>query len=438
GGGSAGFGGFGRGGGGGFGGRGLGGLGRGFGHGRFFFIPVGGGGGTILLLIVIAIIVFLVLPRLMMWWRSQQASGTTSRRRVAERERRVEMAAAEAAEDDPAFAPDAVKPAAAQLFLDIQRAWDAADRFALRSLVGPDLLAEWERRLDDLQRRGWRNRVAPLSEPTVEYVGLRNTGDERGQRVTVRMEAKLSDYVEDAYGQRLSRVDSTSDTTRVREYWTLGKRERHWILLSIEQGAEGAHALEEEIVASPWADERSMRDEALVEGAVAEAVPEGTNLGELTSVQFQGDARAAALDLSLADGRFAPDVLEVAARRAVAAWAEAVDGDDAGLLAIANPGAAQELLHPGDPSGQTRLVVRGPQVRQIRITSLDAAAMPPAMTIEVNITGRRYLEDRDTAAVVAGSQSRAVTFTERWTLALDSDERQPWRIGSVVSPAVRR
>jgi len=433
-----GFGGFGRGGGGGFGGHGLGGLGRGFGHGHFFFIPVGGGGGGILLLIVLAIIVFFVLPRLMMWWRSQQASGTTSRRRVSERQRRVEMAAAEAAQDDPDFAPDVVKPAAARLFLDIQRAWDAGDRIALRSLVAPDLLAEWERRLDGLQRRGWRNRVRPLNEPTVEYVGLRNTGDERGDRVTVRMEAMLSDYLEDSHGQRLRRVDSTSDTTRVREYWALGKREHHWILISIEQGAEGAHALDEEIVASPWADERSMRDEALVEGAVAEAVPEGTNIGELTSVQFQGDARAAALDLSLADGRFAPDVLEVAARRAVAAWAEAVDGDDAGLLAIASSEAAQELLHPGDPSRLTRLVVRGPQVGQIRIASLDAAAVPPAMAIEVDITGRRYVEDRDTVAVIAGSQSRAVTFTERWTLALDGDERQPWRIASVLSPAVRR
>ena len=60
-------------------------------------------------------------------------------------------------------------------------------------------------------------------------------------------------------------------------------------------------------------------------------------------------------------------MLEVAARRAVAAWAEAVDGADAALRAIADADAVRELLHPGDPSGRTRLVVRGPQVRQIRI-----------------------------------------------------------------------
>jgi predicted lipid-binding transport protein (Tim44 family) len=93
------------------------------------------------------------------------------------------------------------------------------------------------------------------------------------------------------------------------------------------------------------------------------------------------------------------------------------------------------MLHPGDPSGQTRLVVRGPQVRAIRIADLDAATEPPTMTIEVDLAGRRYIEDRDTAAVVSGSQSRATNFTERWTLALDGPPEQPWRIAAVGTPA---
>ena len=41
------------------------------------------------------------------------------------------------------------------------------------------------------------------------------------------------------------------------------------MLASIEQGAEGAHVLEEQIVATPWSDDHSLRDEALIEGAVA-------------------------------------------------------------------------------------------------------------------------------------------------------------------------
>jgi predicted lipid-binding transport protein (Tim44 family) len=56
------------------------------------------------------------------------------------------------------------------------------------------------------------------------------------------------------------------------------------------------------------------------------------------------------------------------------------------------------------------------------------------MTIEVDITGRRYLEDRDTTAVLAGSRSRPSSFTERWTFALTGDEAQPWRITATGAP----
>ena len=110
-------------------------------------------------------------------------------------------------------------------------------------------------------------------------------------------------------------MQSGSETTRIREFWTLQRHDNRWYVASIEQDKEGQHQLEDKIVASAWADETSMRDAALVEGAVADAVPEGTRIAEVADLQYEGDAHAAAMDLSLADGRFAPDVLEVAARR---------------------------------------------------------------------------------------------------------------------------
>ncbi|HWI07560.1 MAG TPA: TIM44-like domain-containing protein, partial [Solirubrobacteraceae bacterium] len=143
---------------------------------------------------------------------------------------------------------------------------------------------------------------------------------------------------------------------------------------------------------------------------------------------FEGDARAAALDLSLADPRFAPDVLEAAARRAVAAWADAVDGDDAALAQLATEPALRHLLHQGDERQKTRLVVRGPRVKRIAVLTLDAAEDPATMTIAVQVGGRRYVEDRDTAAVLSGNRDKATTFTERWTLSLDGSEQAPWRI----------
>ena len=36
---------------------------------------------------------------------------------------------------------------------------------------------------------------------------------------------------------------------------------------------------------------------------------------------------------------------------------------------------------------------------------------PPTMTAEIEVSGRRYIEDRDTAAVLSGSKQRAVTVS---------------------------
>ncbi len=154
---------------------------------------------------------------------------------------------------------------------------------------------------------------------------------------------------------------------------------------------------------------------------------------EIADVDFDGDARTAALDMASIDGRFAPDVLEAAARRALAGWTEAVDGDDAALEAIAAPGVADEMLYPGDPSQRHRLVVRGLELRRLSIAALDAAADPPSMIVEAEIAGRRYTEDRDTTTVLSGSKDRQSVFTERWRLELDGRDDTPWRIAAFES-----
>jgi predicted lipid-binding transport protein (Tim44 family) len=426
GGGSSGFGG-GGGGGGGFGGGGGGGRvsgGGGAGGAPFFFF-----GGAWLFLVIGAAVVLMLLAGAFAQHRA------TKRRR--ERAERVELASAEAADDDPHFAADRVKADAAQLHRAIIEAWTARDRPALRRLLGPDLMVEWERRLDDFDRRGWHNVTELRAGPYVEYVGLVNRADDAEDRVTVRLQAVHHDVVVDRHGRMILRTGDTDGNVTLAEYWTLGKRDGRWVLLSIEQDAEGAHHLDAPIVASPWSDDDRLRDESLTELAVADAIP-AAQIAEVADLDFDGDARTAALDLAMVDGRFAPDVLEAAARRAVAAWAEAVDGDDAALEAMATPHAVHALLHGGDASARTRLVVRGPRLRALRITALDAAAEPPTMTVEAEVSGRRYREDRDTAALLEGSQDREVVFAEHWRMALDGDEATPWRIADAGGAAQER
>ena len=429
-------------GGGGSAGFGGGGGGRSFGGGGGGYYGGGGSGsgGAVafgILIAVVLIIIFgvYVYRRVVVMRREHE---------VSKREHRVETAAAVAAEDDAAFASDTVHEQAAQLFKDIQSAWTANDRGRLQRLVGPELWKEWKKRLDHFDYMGWRNRVQPIGEPKVKYVGLHHVADAREDRVVVEIEATLRDYVVNATGSRIKRSDSPSEISHMFEYWTLAKRkdqetggEARWIVVSIEQVKEGAHELKEDIVATPDADEKAMRDQALVEGATAEAVPEGTKIAEVADLNFQGDARAAANDLSLADGRFAPDVLEIAARRAVAAWAEGIDGDRTALESIADSQVVDELLHPGDPSGWTRLVIRGPEAEEIRITGLDAQADPPTMSLEVRLAGCRYIENRNTTEVVSGSPSNRRHFKEHWTLGLTGDKDQPWRIVAVGAPVAK-
>ena len=327
------------------------------------------GGFLIFLGIVVAIFVWAMI------------TAALERRRIAKRDQRVSTASAEAAQDDAYLAADAVKRDAAELFKQIQAAWTDNDRARLAAMVGPDLLKEWSLRLDDFERKGWRNVVKVLRGPAVQYVGLVNREDDTEDRVVVRLEATLEDYVEMKGGGRMMANGESDETKGLEEWWTLGRTPNGWMLLSIEGDDEGMHHLKSDIVTTPWDDTQRLRDESLVEGAVADKVAEGFTVAEVADLDFDGDARAAALDLSLADARFGPDVLEAAARRAVAAWGEAVDGEDRELEAIAEPGAMQELLYPGDPSARTRLVVRGPQIRQVRIAAIDAGSQPPTMTI---------------------------------------------------------
>src|SRR6185503_12696878 len=138
-----------------------------------------------------------------------------------------------AADDDPAFAADNVRAGARELYLEIQRAWDARDLDRLAQLAGPDLLEEWRRRLDDYARRGWHNRVEVLGEPQIQYVGLVNRAADADDRVVVCITCTLRDYVATRGGGVMYRDGARSDTVTSMEWWTLAKAGDGWRLESI-------------------------------------------------------------------------------------------------------------------------------------------------------------------------------------------------------------
>lgn len=333
----------------------------------------------------------------------------------------MRLAAAEAADEDPLFDTDLVKERAAVLFVAIQRAWSENDVATLRRWVGPELMVEWDARLADFRRKGWRNVVEVLDGPEVRYVGVTNRAGDAEDRAVVQLTARLRDVVLDSYGDVLPSEDG--EVARISEYWSLGKRAGEWVVISIEQDREGAHHLSEPLVAVPEGDSARLRAEAVMEVAAADAV-QADQVGELLSPAFSGTARAAALDLSLVDGRFAPDVLATAVGEVVDAWVQAIDGPDEPLAARTTPEALQALLYP-TASGRGRLVIRGVEVKTMTIVAVTPGTSPE-VRLQLDVAGVQYVEDRDTTEILAGSKRRRSTTQQLWTLRLSDDPRRPW------------
>lgn len=345
----------------------------------------------------------------------------------ADREAAVRLAAAEAGEDDPLFDAALVTDRAAALFVAIQRAWSAEDVTALRRLVGPELMLEWDARLADFRGKGWRNQVDVLDGPDVRYVGVTNRAQDVEDRVVVQLTARLQDVVVDRYGDVIP--SDEGEIARISEFWTLGKRGGEWVVVSIEQEREGAHHLSDPLVAAPEGDDVRLRADAVMELATADGVPAG-QVGELLSPGFSGTARAAAMDLSLVDGRFAPDVLATAVGEVVDAWAQAIDGPDEPLAARTTPQALRSLLYP-IATGRDRLVIRGAEVQAVTIVAVTPGP-PPEVRLQLDVAGVQYVEDRDTTEVVAGSKRRRTKTRQVWTLRLADDPRRPWRVSDAA------
>lgn len=373
---------------------------------------------------------WLIIALLVMWSSPLMAKIARRRRARAtqQREQAISGALLEAGEEDAAFQAEEVRETAASLVERTQRAWDERDIATLERLVGPDLLVEWRHRLADFEGKGWHSRIVLKERPTIRLVGLVNREDDEDDRVTVHVTVATETWVA-APGDREYYRDGADDRDYLlSQFWTLGRRDEAWILLSIEEDGEGDHHLRSEVVATPDAD-HAIADRARTELATEDAASDVATVAEIVP-RLTEDARATAMDLALADDRFSPDVLAAAVRRAVAAWTEAVDGDDRALESVSTPQTVDRLLY-ADAGKDVRTVVRGPRVQDVLIDRVDGTTRPPRVEVAVRHRARWYREDRVTQAVFEGSREREVTRMEHWTFALQDDADVVWRLVDV-------
>ena len=116
--------------------------------------------------------------------------------------------------------------------------------------------------------------------------------------------------------------------------------------------------------------------------------------GELTMTEFEM-AEAASLDANpvaaaemteAGQGWFGTVLAAKAARRAVAAWVKAVNGDDTLLASMADPDAAYWLMNP---VRKAWAIAAGPVVTEITIWTVKPAAEPPELGVAWRFTGRQ-------------------------------------------------
>jgi len=140
---------------------------------------------------------------------------------------------------------------------------------------------------------------------------------------------------------------------------------------------------------------------------------ESVGLVQAVSLEFYPAVAETMTEAGARDERFGADLVGRAARRAVAAWARAVDGDEAALAGM-DPNSAYFLLHPPFKGWQ---VASGPRVTRVEVTRLTTETRatqipvmgyetePPLVMVEFRFDGRRRFDDPVRAGGTAGDDT---------------------------------
>lgn len=140
---------------------------------------------------------------------------------------------------------------------------------------------------------------------------------------------------------------------------------------------------------------------------------ESVRLVQAASLEFYPAVAETMTEAGAHDERFRADMVGGAGRLAVAAWARAVDGDEAALADV-DPDKAYFLLHPPYKGWQ---VAYGPRVTRIEITRLNTETRatqipvkgyetePPLVRVEFRFGGRRQFDDPGRADGTAGDET---------------------------------
>ena len=159
------------------------------------------------------------------------------------------------------------------------------------------------------------------------------------------------------------------------------------------------------------------------------------------AVEFDVYPTAAATMTEAGRGWFSRESAVKAARRAVTAWAMAVNGDQTALAAIADQDRVDWLLYPESyhPWKRQWVIASGPVLTELAITRIETDVEPPQLAVKWQFTGRRRWVDLGPEALGSQTAREAddeLAFVGILTLNLSESESEsesgswPWRLGS--------
>lgn len=135
---------------------------------------------------------------------------------------------------DRSFSPEQFVKSAQDTFFKVQGAWNRQDANALRTLVGAELLQNWEQELNDQRAKGQQNKMEniALRESDITEAWTENGED----YITVRWLANLLDYTVDTKTGNVV-AGSNSEPIQFEEYWTFSRQvgPNAWKLSAVNQ-----------------------------------------------------------------------------------------------------------------------------------------------------------------------------------------------------------
>jgi len=339
------------------------------------------------------------------------------------RARQAELAAAEAADEDPVFAPDRIRETVAALLGIGESVWLGTRAGGLSERRDGRLIAAWARSRAAALGRGLRLD----GDPSIELLQVINRSGQSEDRVTVRVRCWVH-CQQPASLPNDSLVASLGTPHRFKldERWTLGRIDGTWGLLSVDGDPLAGPVLSAPLIPAGWADEQRLREQALAELAQGDAPSPSAQLREIVSAT---DPPSVVLgDLSLIDGRFSPALLASTLEHLIGAWEQATISSDAPLHGLATHEVIDALLRPVEGTGPARLILRDTQLKAWEPTRLDFHTEPPRIAIAVTIRCVRFLVSADTGEPIRGNPRDPQELKPVWTLELTESPTSTWKL----------